>query len=691
VPYRSSPHPITSVLIANRGEIALRIMRTCARLGLRTIAVYSDADADAMHVKAADEAIRIGPPPARASYLDIDAIVAAARRSGASAIHPGYGFLSENAAFVRACEAAGLVFVGPRAAIVEQMASKIHAKRIAENAGVPIVPGYHGGDQDQATLTAAAGRIGYPVMIKAAAGGGGRGMRRVDHAGEFAAALAAARAEALSAFGDSSVLLEKYVLDPRHIEVQLCGDRAGNLIHLFERDCSVQRSHQKLFEEAPAPNLREAVRVNLFAAALRLGRAIGYDSAGTVEFIMDGDTAYFLEMNTRLQVEHPVTEMITGVDLVEWQLLAAAGETLPLTQDRIRAHGHAIEARLTAERADLAFQPVTGELLAVEAPRCVRFDSAVEAGSKVSLYYDSMVAKVIAHGADRASALSRLDTGLRELTLLGIPTNQPFLRDAARHPLFAAGGTTTGFVDTAFPGGWSPDASELRSLRAAACVAWAGLDGGEPAAHWINPWDRRSALRVTSAARPAKALLHVSDEYGENDAEVLVNRDRVAVELDGVLLDMTRAVAGDGLITLSPASDRPLVARRRGAGVSVTHEGFALNATITLRVEQSGTHGRHERPGTVIEAPLHGVVSQLHVALGDVVDKGTPAVQMEAMKLVHTLKAPVAGRVAQILCTAGDTVAAGAILIEISPSEVEEVRDGGSVVRGVRGRDGVQP
>lgn len=666
------PRPIRSVLIANRGEIALRIMRTCARLGLRTIAVYSDADADAMHVKAADEAIRIGPPPARASYLDIDAIVAAAMRAGASAVHPGYGFLSENAAFVRACEAAGLVFVGPRAATVEHMASKIEAKRIAENAGVPIVPGYHGGGQDDGTLAAAAGRVGYPVMIKAAAGGGGRGMRRVDRPGDFTAALAAARAEAEAAFGDGSMLLEKYVLDPRHIEVQLAGDRVGNLVHLFERDCSVQRSNQKLIEEAPAPNLREEVRASLFAAALKLGRAIGYDSVGTVEFIMDGDTACFLEMNTRLQVEHGVTESITGVDLVEWQILAAAGEELPLTQDRICAHGHAIEARLTAERADRAFQPVTGELLAVGAPRGARFDSGVAAGSKVGPYYDSMLAKVIAHGSDRTAALARLDAGLRELTLLGVPTNQAFLRDAVRHSLFTTAHTTTRFIDTAFAGGWKPDADEIRRLRAAACVAWVGIDDGEPADHWINPWHRRSAMRVTSAARPAKALLHVSDEYGESDAEVLVSRDHVAVALDGVLLDMTGTVIAPGLVTPDPTSARPFVAIRRTAGVSVSHEGFALNATICLRVEQSRTPGGHERAGTVIEAPLHGVVSQLHVTLGDVVKKGAPAVQMEAMKLVHTLQTPVAGRVAQVLCRAGDTVPAGAILIEISPGEVEE-------------------
>jgi acetyl/propionyl-CoA carboxylase alpha subunit len=383
VRFLNSPRPIRSVLIANRGEIAVRVMRTCARLGIRTIAIYSDADADAVHVRTADEAVRIGPAPARASYLDMDAIIAAATQTGVDAIHPGYGFLSENATFVQRCETAGLIFVGPSATAVERMGSKIESKRIAEAAGVPTVPGYHGDAQDEATLTDAARQIGFPVLIKASAGGGGRGMRRVDRIGDFANELDNAKAEAEAAFGDGSVLLEKYILNPRHLEVQLAGDRTGHLVHLFERDCSVQRNNQKVLEEAPAPNLPEKVRAALFDAALKLGRAIGYDSAGTVEFIMDqdSDAPYFLEMNTRLQVEHPVTEFITGVDLVEWQLLAAAGERLPLAQDQLRVRGHAIEARITAERADLAFQPVTGQLSAVDAPRGLRFDSGVAPGS----------------------------------------------------------------------------------------------------------------------------------------------------------------------------------------------------------------------------------------------------------------------------------------------------------------------
>ncbi|MBR0870674.1 ATP-grasp domain-containing protein [Bradyrhizobium tropiciagri] len=669
-----SPRPIASVLIANRGEIALRIMRTCTRLGIRTVAVYSDADAQAPHVKAADEAIRIGPPPARASYLDIDAILAAAKQAGADAIHPGYGFLSENATFVKRCEAAGLIFVGPSAKAVEQMGSKIESKRIAEAADVPTVPGYHGADQSAATLLREAGRIGFPVLIKASAGGGGRGMRRVDDAKDFETALAAAKAEAEAAFGDGSILLEKFILNPRHLEVQLAGDRTGNLVHLFERDCSVQRNNQKLLEEAPAPNLPDSVRAKLFDAALKLGRTIGYDSAGTVEFIMDRDSdePYFLEMNTRLQVEHPVTEFITGIDLVEWQLLAAAGEKLPLAQDKIRARGHAIEARITAERADLGFQSATGKLLAVDAQHGARFDSGVETGSQVSLYYDSMLAKLIAHGADRAAALTRLGKGLSELTLLGVPTIQPFLRDAVRQPLFADGHATTRFIETAYPNGWKPDAEELRSLRAAACVVWAALDSAEPAAQWISPWDRRSAVRVTSAVRPAKTSLHLVDEYGQCDADVQVGHDGIVVELDGASIDLGRPVTEGGKTTLASPSGSAFIALRDRNVVSITRAGLSLSASIRLRIEMPREHANLEKSGNAIEAPLHGVVSQLHVALGDTVERGAPIMQMEAMKLIHTLRAQVAGRIEQIRCNVGDTVPAGAILITIAPSEIEE-------------------
>ncbi|MBY0321812.1 MAG: ATP-grasp domain-containing protein [Reyranella sp.] len=667
--FLNSPRPIRAVLIANRGEIAVRIMRTCKRLGLRTIAVYSDADEHAVHVRTADEAIHIGPAPARSSYLDMDAILAAAERSGADAVHPGYGFLSENAAFARRCEDAGLIFVGPSADAVEKMGSKIESKRIAEAAGVPVVPGYHGAAQDPASLLQAAQRIGFPVLIKASAGGGGRGMRRVDQAEAFEEALAGAKAEALSAFGDDAVLLEKFILNPRHLEVQLAGDRQGGLVHLFERDCSVQRNNQKVLEEAPAPNLPDTVRRKLFDAALSLGRAIGYDSAGTIEFIMEqgSDSPYFLEMNTRLQVEHPVTELITGIDLVEWQLLAAAGEPLPLGQDRIVQRGHAIEARITAERADRAFQPVTGELTAVEPPRGLRFDSGIAAGSRIGLYYDSLLAKLVAHGGDRAKALARLADGLAELTLLGLPTNQAFLRDAVRHPLFSDGKATTRFIETAFPGGWQPQADGLRRLRAAAAVRWAEPETADRGDDWISPWSRRSAVRVTTAVRPARVSLHVADDYGAAEAELQVGQDRIAVELDGATVEFRR----------SPAGGDPLAGfahRRHGATVAIAQDGLAFTATLQPRIDMPRAAGQLERSGNVVDAPLHGVVSKLCVAVGDAVEKGAPVLQMEAMKLVHTLKAPLAGRIQSIRCAEGDTVPAGAVLVEITPEADEEKR-----------------
>lgn len=675
MPLLNSPRPIRSVLIANRGEIALRVMRTCVRLGIRTIAVYSDADADALHVKLADEAVRIGPPPARASYLDINAILAAAKQSGADAIHPGYGFLSENAGFVRACEDAGLIFVGPARVAVEKMGSKIESKRIAEAADVPTVPGYHGEAQDDATLAQAAAKIGFPVLIKASAGGGGRGMRRVDHASDFGAELNAAKAEAEAAFGDSAVLLEKFILNPRHLEVQLAGDRNGNLVHLFERDCSVQRNNQKVLEEAPAPNLPETVKQKLYDAALKLGRAIGYDSAGTVEFIMDqdSDSPYFLEMNTRLQVEHPVTEFITGIDLVEWQLLAAAGEKLPLTQDQIRCHGHAIEARITAERADLGFQPVTGELSVVDAPRGLRFDTGVAAGSQVSLYYDSLLAKLIAHGPDRRAALARLDGGLSDLTLLGITTTQAFLRDAVRQPLFVDGKATTRFIETSFPGGWKPHADDLLRLRAAASAVWSQLDTATDTPTWVSPWQRRIATRVTSAVRPAKVLLQIVDEYGETEAELHASHGRISVEIERATVSFEPSkITGDAITLAAEGHDAPFVARLNGTAVSIAHQGLTLTAAIRPRIDIPRDGGGLERSGNAVEAPLHGVVAKLHVALGDVVEKGTPVLQMEAMKLIHTLKATVPGRIEQINCNVGDTVPAGAILIEIAPAEVEE-------------------
>ena len=420
-----------SILIANRGEIACRVLRTARRLGLRSIAVYSDADERALHVELADEAVRIGRAPARESYLDIAAIIAAAQRSGAEAIHPGYGFLSENAEFAAACAQAGIVFVGPPAAAIRAMGSKIAAKRLMESAGVPLVPGYHGDDQDAAQLAAHAAAVGFPVLIKASAGGGGKGMRIVESAGEFRAALEGARREALKAFGDERVLLERYLRRPRHVEIQVFADQHGECIHLHERDCSIQRRHQKIIEEAPAPGLSPAMRERMGAAAVTAARAVGYEGAGTVEFIVADGEFYFMEMNTRLQVEHPVTEMITGLDLVEWQIRVAAGEPLPLSQAAVRSSGHAVEARIYAEDPEREFLPSTGTIAHLRWPQAepaVRIDSGIRQGDAVTVHYDPLLAKLIVHGHDRETAVRCLQHALRECEVVGVTTN---LRAAA--------------------------------------------------------------------------------------------------------------------------------------------------------------------------------------------------------------------------------------------------------------------
>ncbi|MFC6981237.1 acetyl-CoA carboxylase biotin carboxylase subunit [Microbulbifer taiwanensis] len=442
---------IRKLLIANRGEIACRIIDTARRLGVATVAVYSDADADALHVQLADEAVRLGPAPAKDSYLDIDKVLDAARHTGADAIHPGYGFLSENAQFCRACDSAGIIFVGPPAGAIDAMGSKSAAKRIMEEAKVPLVPGYHGTNQNADILEGHANRIGYPVLLKAAAGGGGKGMRRVDSADEFHSALEAAKREAMNAFGDDLMLLERYVLSPRHVEIQVFCDQKGNGVYLFERDCSVQRRHQKVVEEAPAPGLSEELRARMGEAALRAAHAIGYVGAGTVEFLLDASGAfYFMEMNTRLQVEHPVTEMITGQDLVAWQLAVAAGDPLPLQQDDLHILGHAFEVRIYAEDPDNDFLPATGTLVRHRPPKAsesVRVDTGVQSGDEISVHYDPMIAKLICHGRTRKEALAKLDRALQQYQIAGVRHNIEFLRRVINHGAFASGRVTTHFIE----------------------------------------------------------------------------------------------------------------------------------------------------------------------------------------------------------------------------------------------------
>jgi acetyl/propionyl-CoA carboxylase alpha subunit len=655
---------LARILIANRGEIACRIIATCRRMGLESVAVYSDADEGALHTRLADDAVRIGPAEAARSYLDAEAVIAAALASGADAIHPGYGFLSERAVLPRLCEAHGLAWIGPSAACIERMGSKIEAKRIARDAGIACVPGYDGDDQSDERLASEAASIGYPVLVKASAGGGGRGMRRVDAASGLADALASARAEAQAAFGSPVLLLEKLIRRPRHLEVQLAGDRHGNLVHLFERECSIQRSYQKIIEEAPAPNLAEPVRQRLFGAAVRLGRAIGYDSLGTAEFILeDGDDRpWFLEMNTRLQVEHPVTEQVTGLDLVEWQIRIARGERLPLLQSEITLHGAAIEARLNAEDPAHGYRPGTGTLLRFDAPRTdgIRIETGVEAGSVVTPHYDSMLAKVIATAPDRAEAAQHLAAALGRLVVLGVPCNQAFLRDIVAHPAFRAGRLTTRFLDEVFSGGWRPPVAAPKLVRDAAVAAWlASVEHSAP-----GPWATLGGFRVMEqAGRPARLFLEIQD--GAETQAVTVTGSAARFAVDGG--DPAEATVRDGVVILqSHARTARFATARQGATILLSAYG-QTHACRVAPVVEAATGPRAAAGGPRLTAPMPGLIVAVAVAAGDRVEAGQVAVTMEAMKVVMRLLAPVAGRVLRVACAAAETVKGGDLLIEIEP------------------------
>jgi 3-methylcrotonyl-CoA carboxylase alpha subunit len=662
------------VLIANRGEVACRIIHTCRRMGLGSVAVYSDADAGALHTRLAGDAVRIGPADAARSYLDAGAIVAAAQASGADAIHPGYGFLSERVALPLLCAEAGLTWIGPSAACIERMGSKIEAKRIARDAGIACVPGYDGDDQSDERLAAEAAAIGYPLLVKASAGGGGRGMRRVATAGDLPGALASARAEAQSAFGSAALLLEKLVERPRHLEVQLAGDKHGNLVHLFERECSIQRSYQKVVEEAPAPNLPRAVRDALLDAAVRLGRAIGYDSLGTAEFILEegDDRPWFLEMNTRLQVEHPVTEQVTGLDLVEWQIRAARGEALPLEQSAITLRGAAIEARLNAEDPAQGYRPGTGALLRFDAPagEGVRVETGVEAGSAVTPHYDSLLAKVIASAPDRDEAAARLGAALDRLVALGVPTNQGFLREIVAHPAFREGRLTTRFLDEAFPGGWAPARDDAALARDAAIAVW--LSTRRSAAP--GPWGALGGLRITEAAgRPARLFLTVHGEAGAADVAVTGSAERFSVDGDAAV-DARHA---GGFVTVrSGGRTARFAMASRGGEIMLSARGLAHALRVVPAVEAAAAVGV-STGGPRVTAPMPGLVSAVEVSAGDAVTQGQVVAVMEAMKVVMRLPAPVAGRVSRVACAPGETVKGGDLLIEIE----SEVLPGGPVPR----------
>jgi 3-methylcrotonyl-CoA carboxylase alpha subunit len=658
-----------TVLIANRGEIARRVIRSARRLGLRCVAVYSEADRGAAHVTEADAAYCIGPPPAAESYLRGEVILAAARAAGAEAIHPGYGFLSENAAFAEACAAAGIVFIGPPPAAIRAMGSKSEAKALMQAAGVPLVPGYHGSEQSADHLVAEAHKVGYPVMIKASAGGGGKGMRVVADPEDFLDGLEAARREAKASFGDDHVLLERYLAAPRHIEMQIFRDDHANAVHLFERDCSSQRRHQKVIEEAPAPGLGEDLREAIGEAALRAAEAIDYRGAGTVEFLVDGEAFYFMEMNTRLQVEHPVTEMITGFDLVEWQLRVAAGEPLPVTQRDIVATGHAIEARLYAEDPAAGFLPSTGQLLHLSFPEGeegLRFDSGVRPGDGVSVFYDPMIAKVIAWGPDRVVALSRLQRALARSEVAGVVTNVGFLQAVLSHTRFAAGVVDTAFIDQQRATLVAAEEDVPESVLAAAALAeidWRREDARRQAAasgdpH--SPWQLTNGWRLN--AETHTELTFVS---GEETLDVTVHfgRDGLRLKLPGGEVSAAVEPQADGRLSLR-LGDAGFSARvlRRAAERWVVVEG----ASYLLVLEDPFRHlGSEAAGGGRIVAPMPGKVTAVLVEAGDRVEEGTPLLRLEAMKMEHTLTAPHDGVVETLACEEGDLVEEGAELVVV--------------------------
>ncbi|WP_340110148.1 acetyl/propionyl/methylcrotonyl-CoA carboxylase subunit alpha [Pikeienuella sp. HZG-20] len=645
------------ILIANRGEIACRVIRTARRMGVSTVAVYSDADARSLHVEMADEAVRIGAAPVGESYLKGDTIIAAALATGAEAIHPGFGFLSENPDFVDAVEAAGLVFIGPSAAAIRAMGLKDAAKQLMEKAGVPVVPGYHGAEQDPDFLAAEAEKIGYPVLIKARAGGGGKGMRRVDEPAEFKAALVEASSEGLTSFGDGAVLIEKYILSPRHIEIQVFGDDHGNAVHLFERDCSLQRRHQKVIEEAPAPGMTEEVRAAMGDAAVTAAKAIGYAGAGTIEFIVDGagglrpDGFWFMEMNTRLQVEHPVTEAITGVDLVEWQLRVAAGEPLPMRREDLRIDGWAFEARLYAEDAAKGFLPATGRLDHLRFPEGARIETGVRAGDEITPFYDPMIAKIITHGADRTEALSRLHAALQATEVAGSVTNVTFLARLAAHEGVRRGEVDTGLIArdqaalTATP---EPPAA----ARALAALAALGLPKAPGAA-----WDMGDGFRLWGAGR---SLTRLDDALVEVD----VAGDRFSADFGVGPVTLTVRRVGDTLrVDDGRRVFKARAVRHRGR-VTVFMDGAAHGFTVPDPLAAAGDAGAG---GDMVISPMPGLVKVMTAAPGAAVEQGAPLCVLEAMKMEHTLKAPRAGVIAAVGAAAGDQVEEGAVLVTLEP------------------------
>ena len=659
----------TKILIANRGEIACRVAATALRLGVKTVAVYSDADASAKHVAACDESVHVGGSAPKDSYLRWEKIIEAAKATGAQAIHPGYGFLSENEAFAQACAAAGLVFIGPPASAIQAMGLKAESKQLMEKAGVPLVPGYHGADQDAALLQREADRIGYPVLIKASAGGGGKGMRAVEKSDDFAAALASCQREARNSFGDDAVLVEKYVQRPRHIEIQVFGDTHGNCVYLFERDCSVQRRHQKVLEEAPAPGMTEALRRQMGEAAVAAARAVNYVGAGTVEFIVeqrDGEmTFFFMEMNTRLQVEHPVTEAITGLDLVEWQLRVASGEPLPLRQDELRINGHAIEARICAENPDNNFLPATGMLHVYRKPAssafargAVRFDDGVREGDAISPYYDSMVAKLIVHGDTRAEALARLDAALAQTRIVGLATNVQFLRYVVGSRAFSQADLDTALIPREAAALFHQEKVGL-PLAVASAVARTLL--AERDAESADPFSRRDGWQSHGVATRrfdfefAGMAVRASLQYLHDGALRLnLGDDAGPLEFSAV---------GDAIDVRFAGQRQTVQTWQQG---EVVHVFCNQGATQIVEVDALAHAGEAAAEGGRLTAPMPGKVVSFAVKAGDAVKKGQALAVMDAMKMEHTIAAPVDGTVVELLYAPGDQVAEGAELLKLS-------------------------
>jgi 3-methylcrotonyl-CoA carboxylase alpha subunit len=673
----------TKILIANRGEIACRVIKTARRMGVRTVAVYSEADANARHVRLADEAVCIGPAAARESYLVGERILDAARRTGAQAIHPGYGFLSENDGFADACSAAGVVFIGPPAAAIRAMGSKSAAKAIMSAAGVPVTPGYHGDDQAPGRLQQEADAIGYPVLIKAAAGGGGKGMRLVEHGEGFAAALASCQREALSSFGDDKVLIEKYLSRSRHIEFQIFADTQGHCVHLFERDCSVQRRHQKVLEEAPAPGMTAARRAAMGKAAVDAARAVGYVGAGTVEFIASDTFAtdgsfYFMEMNTRLQVEHPVTEMISGQDLVEWQLRVASGEPLPLRQEQLEIRGHALEARIYAENPEQDFLPSTGRLVHLSPPAeslNVRVDTGIEQGDEISPFYDPMIAKLVVWDVDRDAALARMWQALADYRIVGVNTNVAFLSRLVVCPAFADADLDTGLIERSreflFPARSEPPrnvffvAAVAGLLREQAAALNRASHSGDP---W-SPWSSHDGWRLniqsqrTLTYRSGDAVYEVAVAYAADGWRLTLAGESVLAR--GRVLESGR-FAGQLAVELD---DRRLVASVVAVNEKQEQKRYVFlhgSNYLILRddplhlVEAGGAHGGG------LTAPMPGKVVALLAAVGQPVEKGAPLLILEAMKMEHTITAPKNGIVKAFCYAAGDQVADGAELVDFA-------------------------